>query len=581
MWTGVSGLVTGPVRGARAGGALGAVKGLGKGLVGAVRHPLDGVLALVRTTSQGVANTGRYLTLGPARQRDRLPRHLDADGHWAAYSEAAAAGQHLMRTLGGEAALDHYLRHTLYLEQGTPPRVLGLLVGRHRIYWLQAAPGSVELRQAWARVQLPEEADEEVEEEEERDGTVSVRFFDAALRPTRLLLPRHPLRIIRPYLRHLLVAPPPSRPPTREVTSKRGPLWLHQDGDTHRLWGLAQRGSLQLFAHLGDESSPHLVLSLAGSLLAGHVEAAFVPGVREEEALWALVLPEAEGREENGTLHLEAPSPEERSLWLHALLSQGATGLDMPPNWDRHLVCSLAMADGALALAPPGPPSALPGPATSRRPLNLVRPGAPETRVVMHWVDPLTVQVGVGGQLLVALASGDVFALPYSGAGRGPETLWRLSKPSPGRLRLRSYWGHFLAVDNYRVTTTAAPGEGTLWSSTEFPRAVWLHLGGGSYLGSSGQRPVLSPPPLVASHQWQLQRVQVGHLMLRSAGGWLAEVGGGLSLVPAPEPGAIFHLVRDEDGNQALRCPSGHYLGAREGLLALLQTPSPLELIAD
>ena len=62
---GLAGVILDPLRGAEREGALGFVKGVGKGLTGLVVKPVAGVLDFTNKASEGVVNSAKALT-GPA-----------------------------------------------------------------------------------------------------------------------------------------------------------------------------------------------------------------------------------------------------------------------------------------------------------------------------------------------------------------------------------------------------------------------------------------------------------------------------------------------------------------------------------
>ena len=64
---GLTGVVTAPSRGLQEEGAWGLMKGVGYGLLGVVTKPVSGVLDLVSTTSQGIAQTTSQAS--PAKRR--------------------------------------------------------------------------------------------------------------------------------------------------------------------------------------------------------------------------------------------------------------------------------------------------------------------------------------------------------------------------------------------------------------------------------------------------------------------------------------------------------------------------------
>ena len=57
LWSGASGIVMQPFKGAKEGGGKGLVKGLGKGLLGTVVKPVSGVVDLVSKTTEGIESS--------------------------------------------------------------------------------------------------------------------------------------------------------------------------------------------------------------------------------------------------------------------------------------------------------------------------------------------------------------------------------------------------------------------------------------------------------------------------------------------------------------------------------------------
>ena len=54
MFSGVTGIVTKPIEGAKKDGAAGFFKGIGKGLIGVVARPVSGVIDLASSTFEGI-----------------------------------------------------------------------------------------------------------------------------------------------------------------------------------------------------------------------------------------------------------------------------------------------------------------------------------------------------------------------------------------------------------------------------------------------------------------------------------------------------------------------------------------------
>ena len=54
MFSGITGVVTKPIEGAKQEGAAGFFKGVGKGLIGVVARPVSGVIDLASNTFEGI-----------------------------------------------------------------------------------------------------------------------------------------------------------------------------------------------------------------------------------------------------------------------------------------------------------------------------------------------------------------------------------------------------------------------------------------------------------------------------------------------------------------------------------------------
>jgi len=108
---GVTGVVTQPVKGAREEGFVGALKGTGRGLAGAVVKPTVGFVDLFARTIEGIANTpGYFNSRNVTRIRD--PRSFDIDLVIRPYDSVKAEGQLIMRTLEDGIFSKHvYLFH--------------------------------------------------------------------------------------------------------------------------------------------------------------------------------------------------------------------------------------------------------------------------------------------------------------------------------------------------------------------------------------------------------------------------------------------------------------------------------------
>ena len=64
FYDGITGVVTQPYKGAKENGVKGALKGVGKGMVGLVSKPLAGTVDFISCTTQGVVNTPGQISRG-------------------------------------------------------------------------------------------------------------------------------------------------------------------------------------------------------------------------------------------------------------------------------------------------------------------------------------------------------------------------------------------------------------------------------------------------------------------------------------------------------------------------------------
>lgn len=71
---GLSGLISNPLEGAQNEGMAGLIKGLGKGVVGAVVKPTAGMFDLATRTAEGIANTFDFLEESRCEAMGDAPR---------------------------------------------------------------------------------------------------------------------------------------------------------------------------------------------------------------------------------------------------------------------------------------------------------------------------------------------------------------------------------------------------------------------------------------------------------------------------------------------------------------------------
>jgi len=110
MFDGLSGIVTQPVKGARKEGALGFVKGLGRGFIGMGIKPVVGAIDLVSRTTEGIRNT---TTIGDKEtERNRLPRHFGPDKILEEYTSKEAQGSYYLDNVDqGVFKNEKYIHH--------------------------------------------------------------------------------------------------------------------------------------------------------------------------------------------------------------------------------------------------------------------------------------------------------------------------------------------------------------------------------------------------------------------------------------------------------------------------------------
>jgi len=105
------GVIAQPVAGFRDEGGFGFLKGIGKGLAGAVIKPAVGVADFASNVTEGLRNTTTMFD-PPTQDRVRQPRHVPFDGVLGTYSAREAIGQTWMREVDrGHFKRDHYVAH--------------------------------------------------------------------------------------------------------------------------------------------------------------------------------------------------------------------------------------------------------------------------------------------------------------------------------------------------------------------------------------------------------------------------------------------------------------------------------------
>jgi len=116
--SGIGGLARHPIEGAEKEGALGFVKGLGKGVLGFATKPAIGAFDLASNLAEGVRNTTTVFD-DDGLERVRMPRFVGQDGIVKPYSQREALGQFWLKTLdNGKCFHEDYIAH-LELASGT------------------------------------------------------------------------------------------------------------------------------------------------------------------------------------------------------------------------------------------------------------------------------------------------------------------------------------------------------------------------------------------------------------------------------------------------------------------------------
>ncbi|PWZ02331.1 hypothetical protein BCV70DRAFT_172197 [Testicularia cyperi] len=109
--SGFEGLALRPLEGAEQGGAGGFLKGVGKGLVGAITKPAVGVFDLASNVTEGMRNTTMVFDQNDI-DRVRLPRYIANDGIVRPYSDREALGQTWLKNVdNGRLMKDSYVAH--------------------------------------------------------------------------------------------------------------------------------------------------------------------------------------------------------------------------------------------------------------------------------------------------------------------------------------------------------------------------------------------------------------------------------------------------------------------------------------
>ncbi|KAJ8285413.1 hypothetical protein GJAV_G00026530 [Gymnothorax javanicus] len=107
--SGITGIVTKPIKGAQKEGAAGFFKGVGKGLVGAVTRPTGGIIDMASSTFQGIK---RAAETSQDVESLRPPRFFHEDGVIRPYKEREGVGSQILQKIeNGRFAKYRYFAH--------------------------------------------------------------------------------------------------------------------------------------------------------------------------------------------------------------------------------------------------------------------------------------------------------------------------------------------------------------------------------------------------------------------------------------------------------------------------------------
>ncbi|XP_036434443.1 vacuolar protein sorting-associated protein 13A isoform X2 [Colossoma macropomum] len=107
--SGITGIVTKPIKGAQKEGATGFFKGVGKGLVGAVARPTGGIIDMASSTFQGIK---RAAETSQDVESLRPPRFIHEDGVIRPYKEREGIGSQMLQKIeNGRFAKYRYFAH--------------------------------------------------------------------------------------------------------------------------------------------------------------------------------------------------------------------------------------------------------------------------------------------------------------------------------------------------------------------------------------------------------------------------------------------------------------------------------------
>ncbi|XP_060243155.1 intermembrane lipid transfer protein VPS13A isoform X1 [Meriones unguiculatus] len=108
--SGITGIVTKPIKGAQKEGAAGFLKGVGKGLVGAVARPTGGIIDMASSTFQGIKRATETFEVESLRP----PRFFNEDGVIRPYRLRDGSGNQMLQALeNGRFAKYKYFTHVM------------------------------------------------------------------------------------------------------------------------------------------------------------------------------------------------------------------------------------------------------------------------------------------------------------------------------------------------------------------------------------------------------------------------------------------------------------------------------------
>ncbi|XP_051822615.1 intermembrane lipid transfer protein VPS13A [Antechinus flavipes] len=109
--SGITGIVTKPIKGAQKEGAAGFFKGVGKGLVGAVARPTGGIIDMASSTFQGIK---RATETSDEVESLRPPRFFNEDGVIRPYRLRDGTGNQMLQVIeNGRFAKNKYITHVM------------------------------------------------------------------------------------------------------------------------------------------------------------------------------------------------------------------------------------------------------------------------------------------------------------------------------------------------------------------------------------------------------------------------------------------------------------------------------------